>query len=429
MDASRRDFLKKSAVVYTLMESGAKLRAAPANDQVGLGFIGVGIRGMEHFRAFQTISGVRAVAVADLYDGHLTRAKELAKNEIAITKDYEAVLNRKDVDAVVIAAPDHWHRKMTLDALAAGKHVYVEKPLAWNIEQCREIVAAAAKTDRLVQVGSQDKTSAMTAKAREIVKSGALGKVNMIKMENHRNTPEGAWVYAIPPDASEHTVDWPRFLGPAPKRAYDPKIFFRWRCWWEYSGGVATDLFVHLLTDLHELMDVQGPSSVVSQGGIYRWDDGRDVPDLMSSIYEYPEGFIAQMYVNLGNSHSAGETLIMGSEGTLVHGRRKLVLYPEPVFSEVQKYATACWPEAMRKQYFDSMSKPLAASKPAQEIEVEANPSHQEYFILSLRNNTPSKETALEGYHAAGAAHLANIAYRKGRRAHWDMSTGKVTTG
>ena len=129
MDASRRDFLKKSAVVYTLMESGAKLRAAPANDQVGLGFIGVGIRGMEHFRAFQTISGVRAVAVADLYDGHLTRAKELAKNEIAITKDYEAVLNRKDVDAVVIAAPDHWHRKMTLDALAAGKHVYVEKPL------------------------------------------------------------------------------------------------------------------------------------------------------------------------------------------------------------------------------------------------------------------------------------------------------------
>ncbi len=375
---------------------------------------------------FQQIRA-HAVAVADLYDGHIARAKEIAKNEIFTTKDYEAVLNRKDVDAVVIAAPDHWHRKITLDALAAGKHVYVEKPMAWSIEQCREVVAAAGKSDRLVQVGSQGKTTSLIAKARELVKSGALGKVNLVQMENHRNNAEGAWVYAIPPDASEQTVDWPRFLGPAPKRAYDPKVFFRWRCWWEYSGGVATDLFVHLLTDLHEVMDVQGPSSVVSQGGIFRWDDGRTVPDLMSSVYEYPEGFLAQMYVNLGNSHSKDDLLIMGSEGSLSIAPGKLTLYPEPAFSEVQQYATACWPEAMRKQYFDSMAKPEHASKPVAEIKVEENPSHQEYFILSLRNGTPSKETALDGYHAAGAAHLANIAYRKGRRAHWDVGSGKVT--
>jgi predicted dehydrogenase len=278
-----------------------------------------------------------------------------------------------------------------------------------------------------VQVGSQGKTTALIAKARELVKSGALGKVNLVQMENHRNNAEGAWVYAIPPDASEQTVDWPRFLGPAPKRAYDPKVFFRWRCWWEYSGGVATDLFVHLLTALHEVMDVEGPSSVVSQGGIYRWDDGRTVPDLMSSVYEYPEGFLAQMYVNLGNSHSKDDLLIMGSEGSLSIAPGKLTLYPEPAFSEVQHYATACWPEAMRKHYFDSMAKPGRASKPVAEIKVEENPSHQEYFILSLRNGTPSKETALDGYHAAGAAHLANIAYRKGRRAHWDIGTGKVT--
>ena len=427
MNTTRRDFFRKSAVVYTLVESGVKLKAAAANDRVGLGFIGVGVRGMEHFKAFQEIPGARAVAVADLYDGHITRAREIAKNEIFTTKDYEAVLDRKDVDAVVIAAPDHWHRKITLDALAAGKHVYVEKPMAWSIEQCREIVAASAKSDRLVQVGGQGKTTSLIAKARELVKSGALGKVNLIQMENHRNNAEGAWVYAIPPDASEQTVDWPRFLGPAPKRAYDPKVFFRWRCWWEYSGGVATDLFVHLLTALNEVMDVEGPSSVVSQGGIYRWDDGRTVPDLMSSVYEYPEGFIAQMYVNLGNSHSKDDLLIMGSEGSLSIAPGKLTLYPEPVFSEVQHYATACWPEAMRKQYFDSMAKPARASKPVQEIKVEENPSHQEYFILSLRNGTPSKETALDGYHAAGAAHLANIAYRKGRRAHWDIGTGKVT--
>ena len=139
MNTTRRDFFKKSAVVYTLVESGAKLKAAAANDGFGLGFIGVGIRGMEHFKEFQEIPGARAVAVADLYDGHIARAKEIAKNEIFTTKDYEAVLNRKDVDAVVIAAPDHWHRKITLDALAAGKHVYVEKPMAWSIEQCQDL--------------------------------------------------------------------------------------------------------------------------------------------------------------------------------------------------------------------------------------------------------------------------------------------------
>jgi Predicted dehydrogenases and related proteins len=143
---------------------------------------------------------------------------------------------------VVIATPDHWHHRMTLDALDAGKHVYVEKPMTWSIEQGREVVAAVQKSGKLLMVGSGAKTSALTAKAREIVKSGVLGKVNMVRMLNHRNNPEGAWVYPIPPDASPRTVDWARFLGPAPKRAYDPKVFFRWRCWWEYSGGVATDL-------------------------------------------------------------------------------------------------------------------------------------------------------------------------------------------
>ena len=121
--------------------------------------------------------------------------------------------------------------------------------------------------------------------SREIVKSGVLGKVNMVRMENNRNNPEGAWVYPVPPDATPQTIDWQRFLGPAPKRAYDPKVFFRWRCWWEYSGGVATDLFVHMLSQMHEFMDVTGPKSVVSNGGIYRFDDGRTVPDVMNSVY------------------------------------------------------------------------------------------------------------------------------------------------
>jgi predicted dehydrogenase len=442
MDSTRRGFLQRAgtgAIVYKLAGSPQRLKAGAANDEIGLGFIGVGIRGTYLLQAFKSVAGVRPVIAADAYDGHLTNAKEVTNGAIETTRDYHAVIGHKDVDAVVIATPDHWHYRMTLDTLAAGKPVYIEKPMTWSIEQGKEVVAATQKSGKLLMVGSGAKTTSLVAKAREIVKSGALGKVNMIRMADHRNNPEGAWVYPIPPDASPETVDWARFLGPAPKRAYDPKVFFRWRCWWEYSGGVATDLFVHQLSMLHEVMDVTGPESVVSQGGIYRWDDGRTVPDIMNSVYEYEQGFLFDTYVNLGNSHDPSGTVVMGSQGTLVMGRRgrgnaALTLYPEPVEEKAQRYGTSGWPKEARRQYYESFGwtadgRPPSTpeTKPAQEIQVERGLQHHEYFIKSLRDGSPSQESAAEGYYAAGAAHLANIAFKKGRRAHWDLKTGKVT--
>src|SRR5437867_3185477 len=445
MNTTRRNFLQRAgagAIVYKLAGARPQLKAASKNDQIAQGFIGVGSRGTFLLQGFQAIAGVRPVIAADVYDGHHTNAKEITKGAIVTTRDYHEVLSRKDVDAVAIATPDHWHHRMTLDALAAGKHVYVEKPMTWGIEQGREVIAATQKSGKLLMVGSGAKTAPLTAKAREIVKSGVLGKINMVRMLNHRNNPEGAWVYAIPPDASPQTVDWARFLGPAPKRPFDPKIFFRWRCWWEYSGGVATDLFVHELSQLHEMMDVAGPKSVVSQGGIYRWDDGRTVPDVMNSVYEYEPGFLADVYVNLGNSHAMHGTVIMGSEGTLELGSRgrrgeQLTLYPEPVFPEAQRYGTNGWPLETRRQYFESLGytaegrpkSPPPPPKPAQEIAVDRGLVHHEYFIKSLRDGSPSRENASEGYYAAGAAHLANIAYRSGRRVRWDLKTGAVTEG
>jgi predicted dehydrogenase len=290
----------------------------------------------------------------------------------------------------------------------------------------------------VVQVGSGAKTTAQTAAAKQIIKSGALGKVNQIRMENHRSSAEGAWVYPVPPDASEKTIDWARFIGPAPKKSFDPNVFFRWRCWWEYSGGVATDLFVHLLTGMHEFMDVAGPKSVVSQGGIYRWNDGRAVPDLMQSIFEYPEGFLASMHVNLGNGRGSGSsTIISGSEGTLVfEGRGKLVLYPEVILPNVQRYGSLAWPKAMRSKYFEengcnpdgSWKTPPPPAKPMQEIAIERRVSHQELFVRSVRDGLPSEESAAVGHAAAGSAHLANLAFRKGRRMYWDVKTGKVSS-
>ena len=436
MTTNRRAFLCSAggAVVYRLVGGGAHLKAAGPNDQIGLAYIGSGIRGAQLIDEFQKVQGLRHVAVCDLYDGCLARAKEQIGEGLVTTKDYRAVLDRKDIDAVVIATPDHWHKRMVLDALAAGKHVYIEKPMTWGLEEGEEIIAAEKKTGLVLQVGSQGKTSALTAKAKELIGSGALGKVHMVRMANHRNNAEGAWVYPVPPDASTRTIDWERFLGPRPKRDFDAKVFFRWRCWWEFSGGVATDLFVHLLTWLHEVMNVQAPVSVVSQGGLYRWKDGRDVPDVMNSIFEYPEGFIADLYVNLANSAPSAGYMILGTQGTLLDQRGKLTLIPEPVDHGVQAYGTYSWPKATRTAYFESHGwtpegrpkMPLPPAKPAEEIKVERGPSHAEHFILSIRNRQPSRENAVEGHHAAAAAHLANLAYRQGRRMSWEPRTGRI---
>jgi predicted dehydrogenase len=428
----RRDFLKTAGAlaVYKLAEPAAQAaQSAAPGDAVRVGFIGVGIRGSQLVDEFKTIAGVQIPIAADLYDGYLQHAQEAIGDSLAVTKRYEDVIARKDLDAVVIATPDHWHKRMVLDALSAGKHVYIEKPMTWSLKEGPELIAAEKKSGKVLQVGSGTKTSAMTAKVKEVIASGALGNVRMIRMVNHRNNAEGAWVYPIPPDASEKTIDWPRFLGPAPKRAFSPEVFFRWRCWWEYSGGVATDLFVHLLTTLHEFMGVRAPVSAVSQGGLFRWKDGRAVPDLMESVFEYKEGFLAQMCVNLSSTARAPYAVIQGEKGSLFWENSRVTLYAEPADRDVQHYGTNAWPKAMRDAYLKSKENVPASERPQpQEIKVERGMGHAEFFIDSIRNNKPSRENATEGHAAAGAAHLANRAYREGKKLRWDFETNKVMT-
>ena len=422
--------MERRAFVYRAAAAAAATKAVKAapSDQVRLGFIGIGIRGTQLMSAFRVAPGAKFVAAADLYDGCLTRATETDPG-IATGKDYRAVLDRKDVDAVVIATPDHHHHRMALDALAAGKHVYLEKPMAWSIPQCRDLLASSQKhPNQKFQTGSGAGYSPLTDAARDLVKSGVLGKVNQIRMENHRNSASGAWVYPVPPDASPQTIDWNRFIGNSPKKAFDPKIFFRWRCWWEYSGGVATDLFVHQLSQLHALMSVEAPKSVVAQGGLFKWDDGRTVPDLLQAVYEYP-GFLTTLHVNLANQRGTGQTTVVhGSEGTLVfEGRGKLTHYPEPVDEDVQTYGTIHWPKALRARYFEEKGwttdgrrkSPAPEAKLAQEITLARKPSPQEAFLNAIREGTPVAESAAHGCAAASAAHLANLAFKKGRRLSW----------
>ncbi|MFN9919355.1 MAG: Gfo/Idh/MocA family protein [Acidobacteriota bacterium] len=420
MKMTRRSLIASSALVYTL--KGAASAPAPATKEtVNLGFIGSGIRGKQLIDEFMDVKGARGVAVADLYDGCLQRAKEQLGEGIAVGKDYRRVLDNKDVDAVVIATPDHLHERITLDALAAGKHVYVEKPMTWSFAEGPRIIAAAKASGKVLQVGSQAKTSALTAKAKEIVASGALGKVNMIRMGNHRNNAEGAWVYPIPPDASEKTIEWARFLGKAKKRPFDAKQFFRWRCWWDYSAGVAGDLFVHQFTQMHEIMGTKGPKSAVSQGGIFRWNDGRTVPDIMNSLLEYPEGFLVDVYVTQANSYAPRGILILGDGGTLQVEGRRMTLIPEPKYGDAQMYGSLNFPKKLREEYLAKYAGEQRMPRgEAKEIVVEAGPTHNAWFIDSIMNGKPSRENAEEGHYAAAAAHMCNQAYRKGTKLLWE---------
>lgn len=431
----RRDFLSTAAAtaVYTLAPRPAAAQK-PSPDTVSLGFIGIGIRGTQLFREFSEIAGVRILAAADLYDGYLQHGKEMGGDQLLTTKRYEEILERKDIDAVVIATPDHWHRRMTLDALSAGKHVYIEKPLTWSLKEGPELIAAEKKSGKVLMVGSGGKTSAIVQKAKELVASGTIGKVSLIRMVNHRNSKEGAWVYPIPPDASPQTIDWERFLGSSPKRAFSPEVFFRWRCWWEYSGGVATDLFVHQLTTLHEVMQVQAPRSVVSQGGLWFWKDGRTVPDVLESAFEYPEGFIAQLCVHLKNSAPSPMMTLYGTDGTMILEQNRIVILGEPEDKDIQSYGTFAWPKKMREEYFRSKGvdpanlRGIWASRPEPKpIAIHRGQGHAFYFIQSIREGKPSRENATEGHAAAGAAHLANMAYREGKRMRWDFASNKVT--
>lgn len=420
MSATRRTFL------YTLSAAAPAAAQAP-KDSVRLGFIGSGIRGKQLIDEFLEVPGAKGVAVADLYDGCRERAKEQLGEGIQAVRDYRAVLDNKDVDAVVIATPDHWHEKLVLDSLSAGKHVYIEKPMTWSIAEGPRIMAAAKRSGKVLQVGSQAKTSALTAKARELVASGALGKVNMIRMANHRNSAEGAWEYPVPPDASETTIDWPTWLGKAAKRPFDPKVVFQWRRFWDFSGGVAADLFVHQFTQMHEIMNVKAPVAAVSAGGTYKWKDGRTVPDVMNSLIEYGEGFIVDVYVNQANGLQPRGIFIYGDEGTLQVEYSRLTLIPEPKSGEAQAYGSLNFPKKMRDEYLAKYAGEKRAPRPEpKEIPVERGQIHNWFFIDSIVNNKPSRENAEEGHYAASAAHLCNLAYRHKTRASWDAATGKV---
>ncbi len=258
------------------------------SDRVGLAVIGAGGMGMADVDTALRIPGVELVAACDIFDGRLDAARG-RHGDIFTTRDYREVLARDDIDAVIVGTPDHWHQPISIEALRAGKAVYCEKPMVHDIAEGHDLIRAQEESGRVFQVGSQGMSSLGNEKAKELYEQGAIGQLNYAEGFWARNDPIGAWQYPIPPDASEETVDWERFLGPAPERPYDPLRVFRWRNYRDYGTGVAGDLFVHLFSSLHFVVSSRGPTRIQAAGGLRYWKDGREVPDVLLGVFDYPE--------------------------------------------------------------------------------------------------------------------------------------------
>ena len=439
---SRRRFLGSSPLLAAAAATAARTAKAQINDAsapppkpVRLGFIGVGIRGHLLMEAAAGLSGVELVAAADCYRGHLDRARELFPG-VAVTGAYGEVLSRADVDAVVIATPDHWHLKMLKDALGAGKHVYVEKPLSHSWEEGEEFIAAAERGGKAVQVGSQYMSAGCAQQAAALIKGGRLGQVTLVEGRMHRNSATGAWYYPIPPDASPETVDWKGFLGPAPKRPFDLARFFQWRLFWDYSGGLPTDLFVHMVTATHQLMGVQEPDSVVAFGDVYHWKNYREVPDQMTALARYPEGFVLKLTSTAANAHPGPLLTFYGTEGTLEYDGNAMKLFHEPR-SESFVYSTRSWPSATVARFrelmdLDETLSPVDGPTVAEAIEYrsphdeDATRAHVRNWIQAIRSGGRPIEDVPFGFHAALVGHMCNVSYRAGKTVRWDRNARRV---
>src|ERR1700728_2730260 len=326
---NRRDFFKVASAASAgamlagrvhALEAAQGEPAAPvaANDHIQIALIGAGGQGQSDTSVAVQVPGVKLVAVADCYDGRLAHSKEVWGTDIQTTRDYSEVLARKDIDAVIIGTPDHWHKQASIDAMHAGKDVYCEKPMIHLYSDGPAMIEASKATGKILQIGSQRVSSIVYAKAKELLASGAIGKLNMVTAWWDRNSSIGAWNYTVPLDASTETCDWPRFLGTAPKIPFSGERFFQWRKWKDYGSGVAGDLFVHLFSGTHFITGSKGPTRAMATGGLRFWKDGRDVYDVLLALLDYPEGFNLSLRVNFVDGGEEGEGFFFtGSEGVI----------------------------------------------------------------------------------------------------------------
>ncbi|PWV53572.1 Gfo/Idh/MocA family protein [Chitinophaga sp. S165] len=402
-----------------------------ANDQIQIALIGAGGMGTADTNTAITVPGVKLIAACDLYDGRLADAKKKWGNDIATTRDYREILDRKDVDAVIIATPDFWHKDISVAAMNKGKSVYCEKPMVHDITEGPAVVEAQQKNGKVVyQVGSQGMSSLGNEKAKQLLKEGAIGKLNYAEGFWARMSPFGAWQYPIPADASPKTVDWTTYLEHATKRDFDPLRFFRWRNYRDYGTGVSGDLFVHLFSSLHFVTGSVGPEKIMATGGLRYWKDGREVPDIMLGMFDYPEteahpAFNLSLRVNFVDGTGGTNYLRMvGSEGSMTVEWDKVTLYRNTSHvDESDPLLQGKKDGDSGKQYVYNRKDMLPPDKLEYVAEKGYKGAHFDHFynlFNAMRTGGKVSEDALFGYRAAAPALLCNDSYFQNRIMHWD---------
>ena len=442
---TRRSFLQATAATTGAMMASkrflleaasipSKWEMTAPSDRVRFGIIGVGMQGNGLLATAVGLPGAECVAAADLYDGRHTLAKEIAGSKITTTRHYKELLDNKEIDCIIAAVPDHWHKQVFVDAMSAGKDIYLEKPMSHSAAEGLEMVAAAKKNGRIVQIGSQRVSSVVCAKAKELVAQGALGDLMMVEGSLGRNDPNGAWEYPLPTDLSPTTLDWETWQNDVPKRPFDPYIFARWRCWKEYGTGVAGDLLVHLVSGMAFVLGWnEVPKRVMATGGILRWKDGRNMPDVHAALYEYGE-IPVYLRLNLG-TETPESYRFMGSKGYIDMNEFGVSYTPQPGVDTAPSYYSAGFPKAMRDEYFKKWHAehdPVPGQEPIPESVSFHGPSYDDVkphlwnFFEAVRTRRPVVEDAVFGHHAALACHMANESYFRRAPVTWDEASKTI---
>ena len=423
----RRDFMK-SASAAAAGALGLANRAFSANDRIQIGVIGVGGRGTYVARTFSKIgkedSSCQVVAVCDVYQKRVNQAKKA--HDCKGYLDYREVLDLPYVDAVIVATPDHWHAPVAIAAMNKGKDVYCEKPMCHTIEQAKEMAATVHGKKRVMQVGSQTTSADQWHKAKKYIADGAIGKMIMSQGSYHRNSTEGEWNWPIeaaagPTGKGDDFIDWKMWLGSAPERGYDADRFFRFRKYWDYSGGIATDLFFHVVAPLNICWpEPQFPLRVSALGGIWEFKDEREVPDTFNLIADFPQGHSLVLSSSMANSqHIPG--LIRGHKGTIImvdHGKFEsptdhITLLPETrVIGKDEDYKTK----------FGTKEQQIPIDQK------DAMSTHVRNFLECIRTRQQPTLNVDVALRAQVTISMAVQSYREGRVLYWDDKAMHVTS-
>jgi predicted dehydrogenase len=442
---SRREFLQSTAGATGALAAAPSIflkpeyipsaleRVAPS-DTLRFGIIGIGMQGSGLLTAAVQLPGVECVAACDLYDGRHLLAQEIVGKKIPTTRRYQDLLDNKNIDCLIAAVPDHWHKQVVVDAVSAGKDIYCEKPMSHSAADGLAMVAAAQKTGRIVQIGSQRVSSMICAKAKEMIAQGVIGTLTLVEGSLGRNDPTGAWEYPPPPDLSLTNLDWDTWQGTVPKVPFNPNIFARWRCWKEYGTGLAGDLLVHLVSGMNFMLGWNAPpKKAMSLGAILRFQDGRNMPDVHATLFDYGS---APVYLRLNLGCETPEIYrFQGSKGILEVTEFAITYYPQTGEDSAPSYYTSGYPQKMRDAYvaqWHAEHDPAPGKEPVLEGFTYRGDSwdderpHLWRYFQGVKNHQQVTEDAVFGNNAALACHMSNQSYFLKSAVVWDAASGTI---